>query len=1000
MQKRNYLITCAIPLLVFLFSVQAFTQKAIISGKAIDKETGESLIGVSVTASTADGNAGGAITDFDGNFNFEVDPKIYTITLKYTGYNNFIVEGLDAKPGSNVVDAPMVVSGFMIVETVITARQIKNTDASLIALQKKSFAIQDGISSQQISRTGASDAAEAMRQVPGAVVEGGKFIVMRGLGDRYSITQLNGITMPSTDPYRNSSSLDLIPSQMIDNIVTLKTFTPDMPGNFTGGLANITTKAIPDKFNLFVGGGISFNTQASLIDDFLGHGRDAGNRDWLGYDDGGRTLPDYLKTNDAQLQLSQSAYIQARQPGEANDPIRRLINQSTRDLSNTFTPTPKNTPVNHNFNFSVGNRYKLFGNDLGISLGGNFSRNFEHYQNGVLNTYTASPASVLVPYQAFPGEKNLAGDSKSTETPHIGGLFSLTYKLGLNNSIGINTIYNHDTEIVGRQQEGKFPGQLSEPRANFNTNSLEFVQREYTSYQFNGRHVLPKWNDIEITWAGSLNKSSQKEPDSRYFAYTFFQDSTQVEDPNTGELIDTLIKRYDILDAEFRPPFHFWRDLTDESQEFKVDISIPFLRRGREGSSNQIKIGGLYSNLDRSFEEYQYLHNRTPGIPSNLVINSYQGDFDGFFNYNNFGVIDTTYAANGDILRYPIGYYYINQVNAKNFYTGSQEVAAGYLMGVYNVLPKLKVIAGARVEATKQFVVSRDTTQAPSKLNLTDVLPSLNLIYALSERTNLRAGYSRTLARPNLRELAPFAQFDPKNGFFTVGKPTLKRTLVDNLDLRYEFYPDLGELLAISVFYKNFYDPILRAFDPKATIPELTWINVDEATVFGAELEFRKKLSFLGGSFARNLFLSTNLAIINSKYNIPEQEILQSKNVDPEYSATSRPFQGQAPYIANVILSYVNPDNGWESSLSFNVSGRRLFNIGLFAAPDVFEEAVPTMNFNLTKRFLNHFQVSFSAENLLNPNIRKTQKYKGVTYDTEKFKMGSTFGMSFGYYIR
>lgn len=1000
MQKRIYLLSFAIPVLLLLCSAQSLAQKAVISGKVIDKETGEALIGVSVAAGTASGNAGGAITDFDGNYNFEVDPGNYTITCKYTGYNNFVIDGLEAKAGVNIVDAPMEVSGMAIAETVITATQIKNTDASLIALQKKSFAIQDGISSQQISRTGASDAADAMRQVTGAVVEGGRFIVMRGLGDRYSISQLNGITMPSTDPYRNSSSLDLIPSQMIDNIVTLKTFTPDMPGNFTGGLVNITTRAIPDKFNLFVGGGISFNTQASLIDDFLGHGNDAGDQDWLGYDDGGRSLPDYLKTNEAQSLLSQSAYIQARQPGEANEPIRQLINQSSRDLSNTFTPTPKSTPVNHNFNFSIGNRYKLFGNDLGISLGGNFSRNFEHYQNGELNTYTASPAPVLVPYQLFPGEPNLAGDNKSTEIPHLGGLFSLTYKLGLNNSIGFNTIYNNDTEIIGRQQEGKFPGQLSEPRANFNTNSLEFIQRQYTSYQLNGRHLLPKLNDIEITWAGSLNKSRQEEPDSRYFAYTFFEDSVQIEDPNTGELIDTLIQRYDILDAEFRPPFHFWRDLTDDSQEFKLDISIPFLRGGRNGSSNQIKIGGLYSNLDRSFEEFQYLHNRTPGIPPDLVFNTFQGDFDGFFSYDNFGVIDTTFTPTGQVQRYTIGYYYINQVNAKNFYEGNQEIAAGYLMAVYNVLPKLKVIAGARVETTKQFVVSRDTSLTPSELDLTDVLPSVNLIYALTDRTNLRAGYSRTLARPNLRELAPFAQFDPKNGFFTVGEPNLRRTLIDNFDLRYEFYPNPGELLAFSVFYKDFFDPILRAFNPKATIPELTWINIDEAQVFGAEMEFRKNLGFVGGNFMDNMYLSTNLALINSTYDIPEQEILQSKNVDPEYNETTRPFQGQAPYIANVIVSYINPDNGWESSLSFNVSGRRLFNIGLFAAPDVYEEPVPLLNFNLTKRFLNHFQVGFSAENLLNPEIRKTQEYKGNTYNTERFKIGSTFGLSFGYFIR
>ena len=982
MQKNNYpLLYC----LCMLFTVCSFgsilAQKAVIAGKVIDKETGEGLIGVSVAASNAGGNVAGAITDFDGNYTFEVDPGTYNITCKYTGYNNFVAENLDAKDGVvNTVDAPMEISGLAIAETVITATQIKNTDASLISLQKKSFAIQDGISSQQISRTGASDAADAMKQVTGAVVEGGKFIVMRGLGDRYSVSQLNGITMPSTDPYRNSSSLDLIPSQMIDNIVTLKTFTPDLPGNFTGGLVNITTKAIPDKFTFSINGNIGFNTQSSLIDNFLGHGSDAGDRDWIGYDDGGRELPGYLTDPAIQSQLNATAYLNARKASEDFNDLRQLLNNSTDDLSNVFTPTPKSTPLNHGLSVNIGDRFKLFGNDLGVSLGGNFSRKWEHYENGLVNTYQNTASDQLFGYQELV-------ETKSTESPHVGGLLSLTYKLGLNNSIGFNSIYNNDADIVGRNQEGRFVGQLSDGNATYLTSALEFIQREYASNQVTGRHVLPNVNDIEINWAGSWNKSSQVEPDTRYLSYS----RSLVEEP------DTTYFFYAINNAEFREPFHFWRDLQDRSQEYKLDITIPFLRQGREGSSNQIKIGGLYSSLERDFTEYQYTYARTGGVPSSIFFDRFNGDIEGFFDYANQGVIDTTTNPTNP---YTIGYYYTNQVNNKNFYNGTQDITAGYAMAVYNITSKLKVVAGARVEQSKLFVQSRDTSLTPSDLDLTDVLPSVSLIYSLTERTNLRLVYSRTLARPNLRELAPFEQFDTKNGFFNIGNPLLKRTLIDNFDVRYEFYPKPGELLAVSGFYKNFKDPILRQYTTTASIPELGYVNIDEARVFGAEIEFRKNLGFIGGNFMQNMFLATNLALINSVYDIPKAEVEQAQSIDPLFDQTTRPFQGQAPYIVNFILSYVNPDNGWESSLAFNVSGRRLFSIGLFATPDIYEEPVPLLNFNISKKFGNHYQIGFSAENILNPDIRKTLEYRGDTYDSERYNTGATFGLSFGYFIR
>jgi TonB-dependent receptor len=964
---------------LLLCAINAVAQKAVISGKIVDKLTGESLIGVAVTATDAASVQKGAITDYDGNYSFEVVPGTYTLTINYTSYQKQTITGFNAKAESaNTLDVVMEEESNTVAEVVIVATQIRNTDASLVALQRKSFGIQDGISSQQLTRTAVSNAADAMKQVTGAVVEGGKFIVMRGLGDRYSISQLNGTTMPSTDPYRNSSSLDLIPSQMIENIVTVKTFTPDLPGNFSGGLVNITTKSFPDKFTLNFGLSSSYNTQSTGINNFLGHGSDAGKYDYLGIDDGGRAMPDILKSEENRTLLSQNAYLNARKADPQYDGLRNLLNQSSRQLSNNYVPENKSTPLNHGLNFSVGNSLRRGKNMFGFTLGVNYSREFSHYDGGLVNTFTNSGTS-LFEYQAL-------SESKSVETPHLGGLANLSYKFGNNHSISANAIYNNDTDIVGRRQQGSFMGQLSTPNGEYFTNSMEFIRRQYTSYQIGGKHNFPGLNNTEVSWNASTNNSSQNEPDSRYFSYVRYQED-----------LDTI---YAINDAEFRPPFHFFRDLQDRSSEFKLDITVPFLTRGNAGSSNIIKIGGLLNQMTRDFSEYQFQHNRHGGVPSQLAFSNYKGDFNGFFNYDNFGVVDEQRDANGGLTRYSIGYHYINQINNKNFYDGKQTIGAAYLMGVYNILPSLKLVTGARLESTDLFVESRDTSLNPSQIDLVDVLYSGNLIYSINNKSNLRLAAGRTLARPNMRELAPFEQFDTKNGFFNIGNPNLQRTLINNYDLRYELYPNLGELIAFSAFYKQFNNPILRTFSPTATIPELGYLNIDVANVYGVELEVRKNLGFMGPKFMEYLNLATNVALIRSVYNIPDNEVAASQNIDPEYNKTTRPFQGQAPYIANLILSYNNAEKGWESAIAFNVSGRRLYNISLSAVPDVYEEAFPLLNYTLTKRFANHYQVSFSARNLLNPLNRKTQTYKGTEYVAESFRLGRTFGLSVSYFIR
>jgi hypothetical protein len=523
--------------ILLCFSASAiWAQKAVLAGKIVDKASGETLIGATIALYQDGSQVTGNVTDFDGNYNVEAQPGIYRIEFSYTGYAKIAVDGYELKAGAvNILDAALETETLELDVVVVSATTLKNTDASLITLQRKSFSIQDGVSSQQISRTGSSNAADAMRQMTGALVEGGRFVVMRGLGDRYSISQLNGVTLPSSDPYRNSASLDLIPSQMIENIVTVKTFTPDLPGNFSGGLINVNTKTFPDKFTLYFQAGTEFNTQSSLIDNF--NRMKALPGDALGLRSDQRDQPQFLKElsfKELSNQLGSASYLAARNPDPANNSIRALFNRTSRELSNEFVPEQGSTPLNSSFNFSVGDRRQFLGRPLGYTLGVNYSSNYQHYDNGTVAAFRYNNPEFLE-------ELINLNEVRSTRNPQVGALFNLNYQLSDNHVIGANVIFNNDAESASRIQSGRYPANLSDPAASFNVRTLEYTQRQFTTYQLTGRHFFGKERKAEFEWLAGRTNSLQKEPDLRYFAYSLLKE--QGEEPF-----------YNINNAEFPFP--------------------------------------------------------------------------------------------------------------------------------------------------------------------------------------------------------------------------------------------------------------------------------------------------------------------------------------------------------------------------------------------------------------------------------------------------------------
>jgi len=415
-----------------------------------------------------------------------------------------------------------------------------------------------------------------------------------------------------------------------------------------------------------------------------------------------------------------------------------------------------------------------------------------------------------------------------------------------------------------------------------------------------------------------------------------------------------------------------------------MDITIPFAQES--STANKIKFGMMYSAKTRDFVE-----NRFQIQTRSNRFERYTGDGDAFFAPSNTGIIGITNSGQNTI-----GLYVTDEKVIANDYTGEENVLAAYGMFAYD-LNKLRIVGGARVETTDFTVESADENKPIGRIDEVDVLPSLNLVYRFSEKTNLRASFTQTLARPNMREVAPFSLFDFIGAPLFTGNPDLNRTLATNLDLRWEFYPKPGELLAVSTYYKKFTDPIVFSFIPESQNPEIKPVNVPEALVYGVEVEFRKSLDFISESLSK-VKLFSNVSFIKSEVDIRADELAAIRTTEPDFPET-RPFQGQSPFLVNAGLNYFDFETGIDALLSFNVFGERLSILGNFQIPDVYEQPIPQLDFSFKKTFNQKYTIGVSARNLLNSNFRQTMTFKGQEYNYLEYERGLSFGLSLAYKI-
>ena len=944
--------------LVFILAAgaTAFAQGTI-RGKATDSQSGETLIGANVFLA---GTTQGSSTDLDGNFEINnVTAGTHQLVCRFISYAADTISITVTDGEVTVADFKMGDNPIAIKEFTVTGKANTAGVVYMDEMRRQSSSMIDGMPADQIAKSGDSNVASAVKRGVGVTVEGGKYVYVRGLSDRYSKTTLNGAEIPGLDPERNAVQMDLFPTNLIDNIAIVKSFSPELPASFTGGLVNINTKDFPDRFTLKFATSVSYNTQASLNSNFQTY--EGGATDGLGFDDGTRDIPTAVPN-----------IIPER--FTVNGTNFEDLSRVTQSFNKEMDIRKKTSGLNQSYSFSAGNQVNLGERKLGYIASMTYQRRFDHYGDGFTGRYKYSgdaSSTDLIRNKEF-------NDARSVENALWGALFNVSLKANSNNKFAFNLMRNQNGIKNTRFQEGTQPE--DDPNMIVQNRTLQFLERSMTFMQLKGEHYLPNAGRLKIDWFGAFTISAQDEPDLRFFINDYTISDVNAEDTTWA-----------IQPAVYDAPTRYWRDMRETNIDIKVNFEKPIAIFGDTSlsqSKNKLKWGLSAVKRSRSFNERRFVYN-SEGVNFNGSVADYLAD------ENMVGGLSNDYI-------YLSGFSGTTGNDRVNSYLGDDTVLSAYFMGDIFLNRTMRLIAGARMEKTNIFVRSLAPTKPAGRLDNLDILPAINFSWDVSESFKVRAAYTKTLARPTFRELAPFPSFSFLGDFIQLGNNELKRTLVDNIDLRGEIYPKPGELIAASVFYKRFTDPIERAFNPKAGNLELQFRNVDEANVYGAEIEFRKSLAFISESL-NSFTAGANFTYVQSAVSIDTAELRVLRELVPGHEDTRVMF-GQSPWIVNSFVNYTSKGDSslWSANLSFNISGEKMVVVGAKGTPNVLEQPRGQLDFNVRKAFGkgDRFSAKFSARNLLNPDFKQTQEFGGNEYIFQNYKKGRIFGLSLSYTIR
>jgi outer membrane receptor protein involved in Fe transport len=964
LQRLAWMAACG-PWLVFASHAQDFGGAA---GVVVSSWDGRPLPLVTVTVR---GTTLAGQTDPAGRYEIRGIP-IGDQVLRFTkpGHAGAVVTDVRILPGQvTTVNGNLRPEFYEFEEFEVTAEEFNEQTSQILGDRRDAAGLMDAIGSEQFTRVGASDAADIVSKVPGITVTDGKSPVVRGLNERYVGITLNGAEVPSADPYRKSVSLDLFPAGLIERVVVAKSFTPDLTGNSTGGGINLITRSFPERFVLIAGAGLEYNTQSTFADEFQTY--KGGGLDWLAMDDGTRELPESLK---APLPLLVTTTLRPNQVGfeQQLETIGRLIAVSEALGPAEFGPTLKAPPPNQNLNFSMGDTVQVKERRLGLFGGMNYRRNYSHLIGEANRFVPSGTPGILV-------QRRGGTDIRSIEEINWAAIANIAYEISEGHEVGFNFLFNQNAEDLVRQQVG-----FDNDSSNFFPfvqNRLIWTERNLSTYQLRGSHLMPEASDLEISWLGAYSTTTQDEPDARFFNYTragrdFFAEGNFLPTPTQ--------------------PTRYFRALSEDNLNGKIDLKRPItFWRDLDG---YFKAGLFDSESERSFtdREFFYQPQSNPGGYGAGSRYPFLGDPNSFFPEGVF-VPDIRTNANGS-RRYT--WHRVVQ-GRQSLYEAQQSVRAAYMMMEVPIVSRLKFTGGVRLESTEIDVFSVGalrsaiTGQQTNTTNIRQVdwLPAAGITWTPITNMNVRLNFGQTVARPSFRELAAYRQYDPVLNELLEGNPLLTMSSVNNYDFRWEWFPNPGAVLSVSLFQKDIRNAIERQF---ITVDGeiVSFSNRGEAEVRGVEVEARHGLGFLSDHL-EGISLGMNASYIRSKVQLTEAEISNRTSFLGDSSET-RPLFDQSPYIFNADVTWEVKRWGTSFTAVASVFGPRITIAGL-ATPDIYEQPAPQLDFIVSQRIGEHFKLRFTARNVLDPTFQRTYGKDAASPVFQDFKRGMAFGLSLGY---
>lgn len=970
---------------LFILLLISYTSSAqeIVRGEVINKKNGEPVYDATIAVNSEKKTK----SDFDGAFSLKLMPGKYTLTVScpIEGFvdNTQEIEVIAGQLLPLKIEMELQAGVILVEGTNVQASRIGGgaedvTDSE--RLEEK--ATTDIIGKEAIVRSGVSNVAAAVAMTPGASVEDGKNVYVRGLGDRYTKTILNGMEIPGLDPDRNSVQLDIFPTILVDNITVYKTFTPNLTADFTGGLIDITTKDFPLEKTLYFKGGLGYNTNASFNSDFISY--KGGKLDFIGFDDGGR-----------QLQVSPFAQI----PNPVVDNVATEI--ATRSFGQTMATEKAFSFLNQNYAFGIGNQKDMFTKDsTKVTYGYNAFLNYQtantYYKDVQYNEYireSDSSNNVLFRDRGVHGEQTemdvlwtaLFGQSLKFKKSKLSLTLFQTQNGTRSAANLIETNFDSNPSVLAKQ-------------------GLQYTQRSVSNVNITGVHYLDESNNWKLTWKVTPTYSRISDPDIR---------STALEiqtDPVSG---DTSYIWDEAVGAEVRRIF---RSLNEFNLSGRFDLERKFMQW--DSLESVLSFGGLTTYKNRSFDVDEYVF-RLYGV-SNVVPN----DPNWFFQDENIWTPETSQ-----------GTYASGQKELANVYDANQMINAAYVMNELPLSKKFDITYGARLERNVNRYTGRsntgdqvyDNTEVLNKINL---LPSVNMVYKLrkladsinyARNTNIRGSYTQTVARPSFREISISQIYDPIQGRRYNGNINLKQTLIHNVDVRWEQFFGRTELISVSGFYKRFINPIEIVANVAAP-NEFAPVNAGVADLYGAEFEFRKAL-FLTRDDQKHirLLVGANFTYVVSRIDMNKVETVvggvtyTEKEVRQNYARTGevigdyRTMYGQSPFIINAFTNFSNDSLALSCNITYNVQGKKLAVIGVGGVPDVFELPFHSLSLKVSKGFGKRnsdglepkWNASITAQNLLNNARRRYyESYQATPQVFDILHRGITISAAVSYTIR